>query len=121
MCVCRCPALITKEFPQVWQILDVAQNPAAFARNFLENEVKTKYFNQPYKAGGLVFKIEQQDFKKSLFSPDANISVVITYPAADLTVKAKGMYFKYNGDSCPSRCSPARWRSPASMPWSTRA
>gem|GEM_PF-3122154 len=80
--------------------LNLLRNPADFARNFLENEIQAKYFDQPYTVGDVQFKLVRGDLTRPLFSEAADIGIVMSY-ASGIELRAHGLYFQYKSGSLP--------------------
>ena len=83
------------------QQIEKLKDPARFAQEFLEDEIKARYLNKPYEIGDFVFTVSQQDFRKSLFSPDANLAIALEYPSTGMKVAASGLYFRYRKRQLP--------------------
>ena len=80
---------------------NVLNNPAQYAKNFLEQELIAKYANQPYKAGDFSFKFRKVDPAQSLFSAEAQTEILIEYQEG-ITLTARGLYFEYkSGQTVP--------------------
>lgn len=82
-------------------LLEKARNPAQYARDFLENQIRQTYLNRPFTFGEIKFTIVPQDFKAPLFSADAKLALMLDYPAAGVQLKAAGLYFKYKAGAAP--------------------
>jgi beta-lactam-binding protein with PASTA domain len=96
---------LADELTKAVETLRSLQNPARFARDFLESEVKAKYLNEPYDFGDIRLRITQRDFRKSLFSPDADLTVSLEYSTIGYEVKARGLYFQYRAGELPRVCT----------------
>ncbi|MDB5305932.1 MAG: hypothetical protein JWO38_134 [Gemmataceae bacterium] len=94
-------ALLKSVDKDLFGILDQLRHPAQFARAFVETELKKNYLNKPYPVGDVTFTLAQQDFTKSVFSADANLTLVVAYKAAGVELKAAGLYFRYAPGKLP--------------------
>jgi hypothetical protein len=92
--------MVQGPLPAVFDLIIKAKNPAQYARGFLEDEIKAKYFRQPYQWGDVSISVDQQDFRKSLFSKDANITVRLEYDTFGSFAVA-GVYFAYRDGELP--------------------
>jgi hypothetical protein len=90
------------DIERILKVMDELRNPLQFARQFLEKEIEQNYFDKPYQAGDLTFILKREgiDRNRSLFSPEANITVLISY-GDQIEAEARGLYFRYRDDGVP--------------------
>ncbi len=92
-------AAILGDLQSALALIEAARNPSQFVQTFM-NQLKTNYFNKPYTIGDVQFTISQQDFTRSLFSPDANVQISVQY-SGGWKVSATGLYFRYKKGQLP--------------------
>lgn len=88
------------EFRKVFDAIEVARRPAEYAKGFVETELRQHFLNKPYTAGDLKFKVLEANTTKSLFAPDASLTLVLQYQEG-IEVKATGLYFAYRAGQLP--------------------
>jgi hypothetical protein len=80
------------------------QNPAEYAKGFLEGKLR-EWISKPLPVDGdesLVFRVLAPKSDVPLFSSQARLGVEIEYLPQDLTVQATGLYFRYEpGQALP--------------------
>lgn len=75
--------------------LTALREPSSYVRDFARGKL-SEWAEQEYEAEGLKFKVVMPDPDTPLFTPDADIKIVVEYPPfEDAKVKASGLYFEY--------------------------
>ncbi len=66
-----------------------------------EQEQFLALLNRPLRTGPIQFTLAQQDLSRSPFSPDADLAILLSYPALGLELKARGLYFRPGSGPLP--------------------
>ena len=88
---------------EVFQWIELMQDPAAYAENFLSNKFK-EWISQPVAVddeGTLMLKVVPPPAGVSVFSRQARLGVEIDYIPGQLVVRATGLYFRYRPGGTP--------------------
>ena len=95
-------AQLTKLYDsEIFQLVEKLKNPAEYAKTFVDQELKNLIqSSRPYEIGDVKIKLIQQDFKKSVFSTEANLGVLIQYQEP-IELKVTGVYFEYQPGKLP--------------------
>ncbi|WP_406700083.1 hypothetical protein V5E97_14705 [Singulisphaera sp. Ch08] len=82
---------------RILPLIDSLRDPAQAARTLIDGQIR-EALSKPWAVGGLVFRIKLMDELQAVFSPEANITIVMEYLNGDLPdVEASGLYFGRDG------------------------
>lgn len=88
-----------QELTSALRAMDELRQPAAFVQRFVDEQI-TAWMQQPHEVGGIRFRIEKTDPTRSLFTPEADLRIVLQYQD-NLQLQARGLYFQYSPGKIP--------------------
>ena len=86
---------ILADLKSAFDVLEKLKDPAAYAKDFLENKLRKQFLNKKYTLGKFEFTFKDADPSESLFSEKAKINVLIEYGNSIPPVEVTGIYFRY--------------------------
>ncbi len=74
--------------------IKTARKPSLYVLALLDGEPGKQFLRQSHRAGPVQFTLVDQPISRSLFSPDADLAIILSYPALGLKLRARGVYFR---------------------------